>query len=650
MSSGHKIRKFAALMTGAPSSVKFLTHTLKDIKHLIASFATPRLCVESLGVLALLIGSCAPQSPATPIMAPSPTPIPHAPEIRFGLVGEPTDENVWALFDEQGASYANYALRSEYWPRLYTLSIPDREFTAMAAQGMPSPITREGDRSVGTVSLRKDLSWTDGTPFTADDVAFTVNSALSFELGFDWKAYYNTDVLNRAIAVDGSTVKFYFTRQPDVGHWQYGPLQGPIVQKAYWEPKVIAAAALLPDDALPALISETEAQRAGLQQEVDELNARFLALQQSGKQDRELEMELKRKQGDLDEANNKLAELNDEYAAQSSAARAALYALDDKDEPTLGTWMPAGVEDGVWTNAANPDFPFGRTNFDRATYRAYPDEPAAITALKENVVDVILTPGGISSGGATNTTIEDPGLHLVENGTARAHFLVINPSNPALKDSAFRKVLSCSITRVLEVGASTGRPLLSVVPPGSAGWQDLDAPHQCKGSTPPETGTLPELMLLAPTAEIDPQAAEVAVEVQQAAQALGIGVTVAYAGLEDIRYAIFSSGQYDMALMGWRLAAYPGYLCEWFGEGAHFDYGSEALRSECVALEGESDLEAARQHFYEIQSILAEDLPFIPLYTEFTYDTYRNVSYPFEEVLDGLSGLYGAPSLAIPSP
>jgi len=41
----------------------------------------------------------------------------HAPEIRFALIGEPRDVNVWELFDESGASYADYALRFEYWPR-----------------------------------------------------------------------------------------------------------------------------------------------------------------------------------------------------------------------------------------------------------------------------------------------------------------------------------------------------------------------------------------------------------------------------------------------------------------------------------------------------------------------------------------------------
>ena len=99
--------------------------------------------------------------------------------------------------------------------------------------------------------LRTDLTWTDGSPFTADDVAFTVNTALSFRLGFDWHAYYDPDWLDHAEAVDAHTVKFYFKRAPNVAAWQYGALQGPVVQEKYWAPKVAEASTLLPPDEQP---------------------------------------------------------------------------------------------------------------------------------------------------------------------------------------------------------------------------------------------------------------------------------------------------------------------------------------------------------------------------------------------------------------
>jgi len=67
-------------------------------------------------------------------------------------------------------------------------------------------------------------------------------------------------------------------------------------------------------------------------------------------------------------------------------------------------------------------------------------------------------------------------------------------------------------------------------------------------------------------------------------------------------------------------------------------------------LNSTSDLSSAQKDVDEIQSILVQDLPFIPLYSGLTYDAYRNIKYPFDSVLDGLSGIYGEPSLAIPAP
>jgi ABC-type transport system substrate-binding protein len=107
-----------------------------------------------------------------------------------------------------------------------------------------------------------------------------------------------------------------------------------------------------------------------------------------------------------------------------------------------------------------------------------------------------------------------------------------------------------------------------------------------------------------------------------------------------------------MALLGWRLSVYPSYLCEWFvpAEQNPFAYNGSNLTSACEAWNQVSDLETARLHAFEVQSALMKDLPIVPLFVGVQYDAYRNVNYPFSEVVDGLTGLYGAPALAIPIP
>src|SRR5512138_437683 len=111
-----------------------------------------RLLAARLIALLLFLAACTPSVPveippvASSTAAPpqQPTAIPHAPEIRFALVGKVIGGNVWATFDSQGYSYNDYAIRAGYWPRLYHLSIPGGAFEPLAAAAMPSAVQPDG--------------------------------------------------------------------------------------------------------------------------------------------------------------------------------------------------------------------------------------------------------------------------------------------------------------------------------------------------------------------------------------------------------------------------------------------------------------------------------------------------------------------------
>ena len=273
---------------------------------------------------------------------------------------------------------------SGYWPRLYQLSIPDRNFETMAASGMPSSFQQEGNLYTATVPLRSDLKWTDGTPFTADDVAFTVNTAVSFQLGFDWHDFYNPDFMDHAEAVDAHTVKFYFKKQPNVGVWQYGALQGPIVQKAYWESKVSASAALLPPNTLLPQIASLTAQAADMQSKIDTVNANIAILSTTSTGYIQGVADIKGLQANLNQTNTALSKAQSQYDSTMDAARQSLYALDNANEPTLGDWTPAGKENGAWINKVNPAHPFNAPKFDSAVYEVYASEDDALTDSFDN--------------------------------------------------------------------------------------------------------------------------------------------------------------------------------------------------------------------------------------------------------------------------
>ncbi len=628
----------------------------------------------TMALSVLFLASCAPSAASvpTPQAPPTATSTPHAQEIRFGLIGEVTHPNIWTLFDEIGQSYNNYAVESGYWPRLYRLSIPDGQFQPEAALGMPSVIQQEGNFFTGTVPLRADLKWSDGSAFTADDVVFTINTVLSFQLGFDWRSFYDPAWLDHVEAVNEHTVKFYFKKVPDVAIWQYGILQGPIVNKTYWTSKVAASNTLLPPTDLAAQIEDLKVKIFTLQAQANASNGTSAAMANSE--------EGRQTQGDLDQAINDLAKAQSSYNTSMNAARQSLYALSENNEPHLGTWQAGDLVNGLIENKANLSFYFDHPHFDNVVYHIYPSEDAALQALQAGDVDVILTPDGISPESSIRLSSS---IKMMNNPTSSARFLVINENNPTLQSVAVRQALACvidseALTQELN---SQAMPLESFVLPGNRSWYDAAAALPCKGmddthrlaqavqilssagfawdNKPTDTvagqglrtpagGAFPSLELLAPAS--DPLRAAAANYVQKQARLLGIPLAVRLVAPDAINYAVFSSHQFDLAILGWRLSSYPGYLCDWLGNGNPFRFNETDVTSRCGVLAGTSDIGVAHKAVFDIQTLLNQDLPFIPLYAGAIKEAYQNVSYPFDQVLDGLNGLYGAPSLAMPAP
>ncbi len=641
-----------------------------------------RLRITPAAILLIVLSSCA--QPASPIptaspSVPIPSNVPHRPEIRFGLIGSVTNANVWALFDSRGYSYNNYAVKSAYWPRLYHLSNPNKQFEPETASGPPSAITQEGNFFTATVPLRTDLVWTDGSAFTAMDVAFTVNTVLAFQLGFDWHDAYNTDWLDHAEAIDAHTIKYYFKKQPNTGVWQFGVLQGPIMQMGYWSPRISMAAALLPTSDVNLQLDALKNKVTLLQMQVDALNN--VTGTTTPSETRQAQANLTRQQGNLDQAVNDLSKAQAGFNTAMTAAREALYILYGGNEPLLGSWIFESSDKNSYQNKANPKFPFEKANFERAVYMLFPSESDAVTAQMNGDVDIILTPIGLSAQeikAEGNTATQG----RMTNPTRSLRFLEFNPLSEALADPALHQALACLLDPEEMVGQLNGKAtaLESFVMPQETSWfnpkavlpcNDLNSPARLdsaaeilksagytwtqeptaqsagEGLTLPNKTAFPAVTLLAPAS--DPLRVAAASYVQQQARRLGIPLTAASASSDQINYSVFTSHNFDMAIIAWKVSPFPGYLCDWFGVGNPFDYQIGNLISACATFDVTSDLDSSHKQLFEIQSTLADYLPFIPLFTELTVDKYHQIRYPFNEVLDGLSSVYGAPSLAIPA-
>jgi hypothetical protein len=484
-------------------------------------------------------------------------------------------------------------------------------------------------------------------------------------------------VLDHAEAIQSEVVKFFFKRAPSVGAWQYGALQGPVVQGSYWSTKVAGAAALLPSPDLAPQVEALKRKVTDLQEKVNGLVASGLTAT-TGDQARRLQADLRRQQGNLNEANNDLAHAQDAIDQGLAAAQKALFALDDSGEPHLGKWQPieATATSGAgasFVNEANPNFPGPPASFDRAVYRTYATSAAALADMQTGALDVILDPSMPVEARVEPEAVASPSRSV--------RFLAFQPGSRVLQ-AAIRQAIACMIDQQALVGELDGRaaPLSSFVPWDEGVWSDPDMTLPChkmneaarlasaaeilkgagytwqqdpgpqtagEGLTAPDGKLLPAAQLWTPQG--DDLRASAAAYVERQARRLGIPVTAQSVSRETIDYGIFNTQRYDMAIVGWRVSAYPGYLCDWFGDGMPFHHDHKRLTATCNDLRSTSELDTARAQIREIESILAEDVPMLPLYSDLTYDAYRNVVYPFTRILGGLSSVYGAPGLAIPS-
>jgi ABC-type transport system substrate-binding protein len=422
------------------------------------------------------------------------------------------------------------------------------------------------------------------------------------------------------------------------------------------------------------------AQAADIRSKIASLNAELAVLAPNSGGYLQTLADIKSQQADLDQTNTAVAKAQSQVDTAMDAARQSLYALDGRAEPTLGDWMPAGQQNGIWVNKANPAHPFKEPHFDNVLYKTYASEEDALKAFQNKDVDEILESNGLSINARQALGSSFP---LMESHAADLSFLVFNGSNPLLSDPAFRQALVC----VMDPGTTLGRlgdgvrELTFFVAPAEKPWDNSNSVLPCNGldSTShlaqavqilkaagykwqvspsqnahglgfafPNGGAVPAIHLL--VASSNDLEINVGNSINQQLSLVGIQLVVQPLDPEGLRYAVFSSHQYDLAILGWHVSEYPGYLCDWFGDGNPFGYHSNYLQSSCEALNSTTDLTVAQQDIFGIQSTLVQDLPFIPLYSDTIYETYQSIRYPFNSILAGLSGIYGAPSLAIPAP
>ncbi|MFP4554965.1 MAG: ABC transporter substrate-binding protein [Actinomycetota bacterium] len=582
----------------------------------------------------------------------------------LGIFQEPTTDNPWSYLDSSGSDvWVGYVLA----PTLgapYEIRYPGLDPAPDMADGELADPVQDGDNWVGTITLRDDLTWSDGEPITAEDYVFTYETARDFELTANWPDVLDavTDDVPEGVtgveAVDDVTIEVTYNTEPGLATWGLG--QGPpymtVLPEHFWGP----------------IVEEAEGTD----------NPRDTLIAASG-------------EGQPSAGSTVFSEIQEGSFAASTANE---------------NWFRSGetIESGDVSYELGPfaeDF----------NYPLYGGQEAAVLALADGEVDLLLNPLGMQRG-LRDQVADNEDLTAIVNPTNGYRFLAFNHDRAPMSDSAFRDALTAMInkeyvTENLLQGAAF--PLYVLLPEGNEawyneevaaelaeqgyagledeerrataislltdagyswaedeapGWYDEDgeySPEPAEGFSyaaaegtiiDPDGETVEELELIHPNAGYDPLRATFGGYIAGVARELGIPVNSVPTDFGRIIDIVFEADEetgeytspYDMFILGYSLGnpVFPTFHESFFGTTGgsnNTQYSSEefdALTAEFGSATSEED---AYEALWEMERLIARDKPHVPLFDTGILEFYNNrVEFPFTETLSGLQFLNGS--------
>ncbi len=604
-----------------------------------------------------------------------------------GIFEDLTTVNYWAYLGPDSSVWNGYFLG----PQATTmLGFADKTYALvpMVAASLPErPLTQEGEFYVSEIPIKDTITWNDGTPLTANDVAFTANTVLDLQLPGNWATFINSDFLDRVEAVDDYTVKYYYTQDPGLAVHEYGTLNAPVMSEAYWAPIVQQAR-----EAVGALNPPAE---------------------------------------DAPEADQEA------YQASLSEALNILYSHDPQDEPRAGAFTYARWEPGAFAeSSANPDYyrsgaqvrAYADGTYEEVKdgsyevmvgepasevvveytvgpfvpstiYTLYSDQNAALLALQQGEIDFILNSLGLQRGLRSQVEGQEE-VEVIDNPTNGFRYISFNAREAPMSDTAFRQAVAVLIDKEFvtqQILQGVANPIYSFIPAGNAFWYYNDVPKfgLNEDGTPmtreerineairileeagysfegdqkptwdeenrevvtggtlilPDGNVMEQIEMLAPGPGYDPLRSTFAVWVEQWLNEFGIPMRANLTGFNVIQDRVFDQQDFDMYMLGWSVTIFPDYVRDFFHSdraaagdfnaggfnNPEFDQLADGIKS-CTTFE------ECREIANDIQTVLAEELPYIVIFdTDITEVYASRLTYPVTETLDGLQNLYGLP-------
>ncbi len=543
-----------------------------------------------------------------PVATSAPEPF----EYRVGLLSGLTTDNFWAYIGSEPTVWNAYVLGPTK-PALFALNAQQTALvTELAAVEAGTPTGKGSNWSV-VVDLAPGLAWSDGAPITASDVAFTFDTVRRLGLGGGWAEVFPPEV--RSIVVVGPRqVRISFSKQPSLTVWPYGVGLAPIMPSHVWAPML-----------------------------------------------------------------------------EGVTTSEALYAVGGASDVSGGPLTLTEIGENRIVAEANPGYP--ETALDRVVYNVYPDEAAAVADLAAGSIDTILSPTGLSD--ASLDSLEGvQGVAVDESPANSVRYLGFNLTRQPMATDQFRHALALLLDRQ-ETAAEFvpgSDPAYTMISPFNTTWFDPEAateiekeftgtldtrlagaleplrsagyawskePVVVDGALVPGegltiSGVAPSpLTILTPGEQYDPDRPEYAAEIEKTLESLGFDVRPVVTDFDTVVDLAFTPGEdgarhYDMYLLGWTLGnpSLPAYY-RWFfapdGLANSTGYSDPEFADELTQYEQASNLTVAKSALWQMERILAQDLPYLVLYHPEIREAYRSdrVDFGIRDVLGGIQGRLG---------
>ena len=587
---------------------------------------------------------------------------------KIGISEDLTTTNYWAYLGPDGTIWNLYVLGGTK-PSLYTYTSQRFDWVPSLASDFPTALQEEAvdGQTLWTteVPLKQGVMWSDGEEVTAEDFAFTANTAFELQLTGNWPGIVDPEYFHHAEALDPYRLKIYFQKKPGLARWQFGLAFMPIFSRAYWEPVV------------------AEAKQAGeLTEQQKVLYAHVPEGEPTGGS---FDFE-KWERGAFAEKSR-----NDDYYFRGAISTQYSNGAYFESKPGTYEFTAFGDPSGevILETTEGP-------NANSAIYSVYGSQDATVLALKKGDIDFMLNPLGLSKGLQEQLEGEE-GLTTIENSSDGVRYLGFNFRREPMDNKAFRQAVATLIDKEFltqTVLQGVAIPVYAMVPTGNAAWYNPDVPQIGKGLTRaervaqavellkeagftweveprvsedgrfveqngeglrmPNGEPIPELTVLAPSPGYDPLRSTFAIWIERWLNEVGIPLRADLTGFNLIVDKVFNQQDFDMWILGWGLTLYPDYL-EAFFHSRYSDleeynpggYNNPEFDQLADAMVAETDLQSARDQVFRMQAFLADDLPYVTLFTTPIVETYRSdrIEFPYTENLGGLQNASGLPSL-----